>query len=233
MNSRTVELARDLRQSALTVLCFPEVTGQVSVEDLVQRMNATVARGTAFAVTADRFVTCNHVIQNAQPRFLRLIGPGLNHNVIETNCDPHLDVALLRTERVEGDVVPIPFEPGPPLVGLDILAVGYPFPEQRPAEVIQNEHRINVNAALTFRAIRGIIASRLPDGLQFEIDKHVNPGQSGGPVVSIETGRLVGMCRQFRWFQQQDQPRMAADLGVCLGAEAIRGKLNEWGVPIQ
>lgn len=40
-----------------------------------------------------------------------------------------------------------------PQVGLDILAVGYPFSEQQAPELMENEKRINVNAVTTFRLI--------------------------------------------------------------------------------
>jgi S1-C subfamily serine protease len=199
-----------------------------------------VSRGTAFAVASDKFVTCNHVIENLDPKMLKLSGgadptaglPMNIHDVVEANSDPQLDIALLKTKRVQGDIVPITFESGLPQVGLDILAVGYPFPKQQPPEIRENEKRINVNVVTTFRAIRGIIASRMPDGVQFEIDKLANPGQSGGPVVSIGTGRLVGMCRAQQLATTQKRV-MPTDLSLCVSADAIRRKLNEWGVSVE
>jgi hypothetical protein len=140
-------------------------------------------------------------------------------------------MALLRTERVQGDVVALSLEPGVPQVGLDILAAGYPWPEQSAAELIEKESRVNVNVTVTFRALHGIIASRIPTTLQFEIDKFVNPGQSGGPVVSIESGKLVGMCQGFRYFKINENV-IPMHLSYCLSSDAIRGKLTELGVTI-
>lgn len=105
--------------------------------------------------------------------------------------------------------------------------MGYPLPQQQPPELIENERRINVAVHHTFRAVRGIIASRLPGGTRFEIDKLVNPGQSRGPVVSMENGQLVGMCEAFLTYPMGEQ-MMSSDLSVCISVEAIRSKLNEW-----
>jgi S1-C subfamily serine protease len=228
----------------MVVHCFPEIAGQTSVEELVKRMSVPVSQGTAFAVASDKFVTCNHVIKNLDPKMLKLSGaadptaglPMNIHDVVEAKCDPLLDIALLKTRRVQGDIVPITFESGLPQVGLDILAVGYPFPEQQPPEIRENEKRINVNAVTTFRALRGIIASRFVDGLHFEIDKLANHGQSGGPIISIENGKSVGMCQAYQWFEEQTEKQtavMPADLSVCINADAIRGKLNDWGVSVE
>lgn len=97
--------------------------------------------------------------------------------------------------------------------------------------MIEKENRVNVNVVLTFRALHGIIASRLANGVEFEIDKFVNPGQSGGPVVSIENGRLVGMCRGYRYFTVKES-QIPIHFSFCLGVDAIRRKLTEWGVAI-
>jgi S1-C subfamily serine protease len=186
----------------MSVHCLPEITAQHSPEDLLKLMSRALNQGTAFALTPDRFVTCYHVIKNLDPKQLKLSGapdytanlPWNFQNVLEIERDPELDIALLKTERVQGDIVPIALQHGVPQVGLDILAVGYPLPKQKSPEIIESEKRINVDVALTFRALRGIIAARTADGSHFEIDKHVDPGQSGGPVVSIENGKLLGMC---------------------------------------
>ncbi len=240
MSNRTVELARELRKGVVAVLSFPQIAGVTSTEDLIRRLAIPVVRGTAFAVSSDQFLTCNHVIEGITDlKNLKLAGspdpkaslPVVTHDVAEAKHDSHLDIALLKTERIRSEVAPITFESGQPQVGLDVLAVGYPLPEQRQPEVIESEKRINVALAVTFRAIRGIIASRMLDGFHFEIDKLLNPGQSGGPVISLETGRLVGMCQAFVSYQRGTQV-IPSDLSVCLSVEAIRNKLSEWGISV-
>jgi S1-C subfamily serine protease len=239
MSSRSVELLRELRKGVVNVWHLPEITAGASREDLLQRMAVPVIRGTAFAVSSDHFLTCNHVVEGiTELKNLRLVGspdprtvPPIIHDVTEVKRDPNLDIALMRAGRTRSEVVPIKFESGQPQIGTDILAVGYPLPEQRSPEMIESEKRVNVEVKAVFRAIRGIIASGLIDDLHFEIDKLVNPGQSGGPVVSLETGRLVGMCQAFRFYQSKAQV-IPSDLSLCLGVEAIRNKLNEWGISV-
>jgi S1-C subfamily serine protease len=237
MSNMTIQLVRELRKGVVNVMFLPELAGVTSEEDLLRRLAPNVIRGTAFAVSAGHFLTCDHVVEGiTDSKNLKLVGSPdpakihpVMHDVVEVKRDRNLDIALMRTERIRDEVVPIKLESGQPQVGLDILATGFPLPEQRPPEKIESEKRINVALAATFRAIRGIIASRLLDGLHFEIDKLLNPGQSGGPVVSLETGRLVGMCQAFRSYQVGTQ-MIPADLSVCLSVEAIRTKLTEWSL---
>jgi S1-C subfamily serine protease len=116
-------------------------------------MKLPITKGTAFALAPDRFLTCNHVIEGKDPRTIKLTGSAdptagqstlIIHNVTETKCDSQLDIALMKTERVQGDIVQIALESGPPLVGLDILAVGYPLTEQQLPEVRESEKHVHV-----------------------------------------------------------------------------------------
>jgi S1-C subfamily serine protease len=231
-----VELVRSLRRGVVGVLAFPEIEPTTPREEIEQRLAVNVSKGTAFSISPDRFLTCEHVIRNIDVNKLKLAGslnpeggpPLFMLDVIEVRSDSELDIALLRTRQSQIELVPITLESGQPKVGLDILAVGYPLPQQQPPQVLENERRVNVAVHHTFRAVRGIIASRLPGGTRFEIDKLVNPGQSGGPVISMENGQLVGMCEAFLTYQRGEQT-MPSDLSVCISAEAIRSKLSEWG----
>jgi len=234
-----VELVRSLRASVAAVVSLPELTGLDSVKEVVDRVtHHSASLGTAFAITPDSFLSCHHVVANVKPSSLKLCvwpesgGQIEVHEVLETKCDPQLDIALMNTKQVEAR--PLCLHSGSPRVGLDILAVGYPFSEQQSPE-FKSESHINVNIHHTFRAIRGIIASRLVDG-RFEIDKHVNHGQSGGPIVSVETGEVEGMCRAFIHFpeilgegEQKKEYRMPAELSVGIPADLIRKRLREWG----
>jgi len=232
----TVELVRRLRLAVKGVLSFPEIPPNLPRDQLEERLAVRVSQGTAFSISANRFLTCHHVIENLNVSRLKLVGslnpeggpPLIMLDIVDVRSDPELDIALLTTNEVRREMVPITFQPGPPKVGLDILAVGYPLPEQRRPELIENERRINVAVHHTFRAVRGIVASRLADNNRFEIDKLLNPGQSGGPVVSIESGKLVGICEAFREYPGQNR-MMPSDLSVCVSADAVRNKLSEWG----
>jgi putative serine protease PepD len=235
-----VELVRNLRRGVVAVLVLPEAGSPTSVEDLQQRLAVPVCRGTAFSVSSDTFLTCNHVIQTAAIERLKLVGsanpdggpPLIYHDALEVRSDPQTDIAIVKVRQARSELVPIVLDQGQPPVGLDILAVGYPLPEQRAPESIEGERRVNVAIQGTFRAVRGIVASRMPQGTHFEIDKLVNPGQSGGPVVSLETGRLVGICQAFTLYTVEGGQLLPSDLSRCIAVDVIRSKLNDWGISL-
>lgn len=219
----------------MAVLSFPDIAEAKSIEDAREMMKSPVAIGTAFSVTPNRFLTCNHVVKNSKT--LKLFGsphtsalPRIVHDVVRITRDEELDLALLETNRLEGEVVLTEMESHAPEVGLDVLAVGYPLPEQQLPKVLEAERRIHVESVIAFRAVRGIVASKLVDGVHFEIDKQLNPGQSGGPIVSIDTGKIIGMCKAYRCFIGTDGKQMPAELGIFLSVHAIRNKLNELGL---
>jgi S1-C subfamily serine protease len=239
-SSSTVELVKNLRRGVMAVHYYPKPPDQISIPDFMKQVSgSSVIRGTAFAIASDKFVTCNHVTENLPAEGLRLTGApdytsGLTVNdykVLEVEGDPESDLALLKAERLQGEITPIPLDTGVPQIGLDVLAIGYPLPEQSAPELIENEKRINVSVVLTFRVLRGIIASRLANGLAFEIDKLVNPGQSGGPIVSIESGRAVGMSEAYR-YRKTPKGEIPADLSICICADVIRRKLSDWKIEV-
>jgi S1-C subfamily serine protease len=153
------------------------------------------------------------------------------HHVTSVERDQHLDLALIETKTAEGEVKPIRIGRAFPPVGLDVLAVGCPLPEQPPVQINEVEKRADVEVTAIFRAIKGIVASRLVDGLHFEIDKLANPGQSGGPVVAIGKGEVVGMCQASKCYSLEGG-RVFADLSMCLSIDAIRSRLNQWDVEV-
>jgi len=229
-----VEIVKELRKGVVAIFSYPNLE-RLGVDELSTVLGSHGIMGSAFAISSDKFLTCSHVVKDREN--LILIGsPGretglspIHHEVVDMRQNRQMDLALLRTKRVKGEVVPIKFESTRPEVGLDILAVGYPWPEQQ-GRVQKDEKRIDLHVTLTLRAIRGIVAARYVDGIHFEIDKLLNPGQSGGPVVSLETGLLVGVCQAIRhWPRKDGDPMIPTDLSICLSVEIVQDVLNELG----
>ena len=240
---RPVELVSKIRKGTMSVVALPRSDSftALEVKETILRMGSVI-KGTAFAVASNQFVTCNHVIDSLfETHQIILHGhygtfgpPSIIHHVSSIRSDTELDLTLMETDKSQGEITPIRVGKELPPVGLDVLAVGYPLPEQS-SQIDANLRKIDVDVTGIFRAIRGIVASRLADGIHFEIDKLVNPGQSGGPVVAVSTGELVGMSQAFRSYVRimGDQPTtIVADLSMCLSVHAIRRRLIEWGCEI-
>jgi len=242
-NNRTIEIIQKLREGTMAVVPHPK-SDSLTIQEMNEALqNGTfLIQGTAFAVSSNQFITCNHVIESfLDTHEIFLHGhieqatgpPSIIHHVSSIQADPELDLALMETDKLQGEVRPIKFEKEFPPTGLNILAVGFPLPEH--TVLIDENRRINIDVTGIFRVIKGIVATKLADGLHFEIDKLVNEGQSGGPVVSLKSGDLIGMCQAFRHYPSiigTQNVTIVADLSICLSADAIRKKLIEWDCEI-
>ena len=137
-----------------------------------------VESGTAFAVAQGILVTALHVVAEADRLSVQF--PGGDATPVDVAAiDAEHDIALLR-------LVSAP-QPGPtPLavgnsnalqLGEPVAVVGYPLPAP--------EHP-------TLTVTQGIISAIRTDPEYVQIDAPINPGTSGGPVITAD-GRVVGV----------------------------------------
>jgi len=139
----------------------------------------TVASGTAFVVDRSGFlVTALHVVDTAQQIVVVLPGsPPLGADVIGINADH--DVAVLSVSGAARQDLPALAlrDSSEVRLGDGVVVVGYPLPSPQ-------------NPAVT--VTQGIVSAlRTQDGL-IQIDAAVNPGDSGGPVLTLD-GRVIGI----------------------------------------
>ena len=138
----------------------------------------TLVSGTAFVVDRSGvLVTALHVVDAASQVVLVLPGsPPLRADVLGINADH--DVALLRVSGApRQDLPPLALsDAGAVRIGDGVVVLGYPLPSPQ-------------NPALT--VTQGIVSAlRTQEGL-IQIDAAVNPGDSGGPVLTLD-GRVIG-----------------------------------------
>ena len=124
----------------------------------------------------------------------------------EINLFPNLDLAVLRISSSPNDQPFVSLEYGDVYEGEDIGIVGYPLAELR----VENGN-ITFNGVL-YRAARGCVTGRyaVNDGAlrnvpYIEVNFLFVPGNSGGPVFSAETGRVMGFVRGFRTLKIREQ----------------------------
>jgi S1-C subfamily serine protease len=179
--------------------------------------NATMAAalGTGFFASRDVFLTCDHVMNNPADPHLPgdsywLVGnlTGTSGHVYtidnpqigqDIHLFPNLDLAVLRVPSTPNTQPYVAVDYGAVHEGQEIGVVGYPIPE---LTVISGNIAFN---AVIYRAARGHVTARYVtnDGpLQqvpyIEVNFLFVPGNSGGPVFSPETGRVLGFVRGFR-----------------------------------
>ena len=93
--------------------------------------------------------------------------------------DPELDFAVVHvlSENIPDNAIEAKLDCSDrPLNGLAVAAYGHPY-------------------GLTYSASRGIVSKvRYYDGIDWvQTDAAVNPGNSGGPLVALDTGEVVGI----------------------------------------
>jgi S1-C subfamily serine protease len=132
--------------------------------------------GTAFAITdKGHLVTNAHVIDGAKS--LKVMYPGGSIPVKVLTVDEVNDLAIL---KLEGETTPLALSEASLKAGDEILAAGFPNPELQGTSI---------------KLTRGIISSLKglkDDTRHFQIDAAVQPGNSGGPMLSKD-GKVVGI----------------------------------------
>lgn len=181
--------------------------------------------GTGFFISADGyFITASHVLKGvssgdklklSQPE-LELLKQGTKplEYVDIVKIWPQLDIALLKvsfeknsensllTNKAEFDYLDIDFEDC--LDGTPVYSYGFPLPE---VQITGNERLMigieflcpRVTSAIIsshYDAIGPIMSTTLPKW--YVIDKALNYGNSGGPIVRSETGKAIAVCVKFQ-----------------------------------
>jgi len=176
--------------------------------------NFPVPNGTGFFITPNGyFLTANHVVKDVKDfSHVRFTLPEIT-SVLEIehiNSWPEFDIALLKTEfsknsmrelfkeRTEFPFLEIDFELH--LEGTPVYTYGYPLSEHK---IQGNIGFINFNTRVTSAIISStkekIKAFRSPKDARFyTIDNGFTYGNSGGPAILQETGKVFGVCARFQ-----------------------------------
>jgi S1-C subfamily serine protease len=240
------EIVHDMRHVVCSIVRQRQVPGGMGARAL----------GTGFFVSREIFITCEHVVndpsdphQNGDSYLLvRNLG-GTSGAVFpianpqlgkEITLFPNLDLAVLRVATAPHDQPFVPLEYGYVYEGEDIGVVGYPL-----AEIRAVNGNIAFDAVL-YRAARGCVTGRyiasqdgqLANVPYIEVNFLFVPGNSGGPVFSAETGRVVGYVRGFRAVKIKESlatasPQAIPQLPLGMSSQYIEGLHAIYSVAIK
>jgi len=144
--------------------------------------------GSAFCVGTNYFITCAHVLKNYNKNnlknrlnfsniYVNLIKQGNKYKAEVIKADPKLDIALLKC-----DIDVEPFDIDTTIsVGEDIIAIGSP-----------HGYENNVSTGIIGSLDRNLYTYKGAPDYMF-VDLSILPGNSGGPVVKVDNGKVVGM----------------------------------------
>ena len=171
------DLSEDIFKSALRYTVQVKTTLPVPFDG--DRKGSTLGAGFVVDAKLGWIMTNAHVVGRSPSRVeIALHGEDYAEGA-KVYVDPFLDLAILRTaERVDTrDIAEPRLEcEGVPPVGHPVGAFGHPW-------------------RLPFTGTRGIISgvtARYKTEL-LQTDAPINQGNSGGPLISLETGRIVGI----------------------------------------
>ncbi len=161
--------------------------------------------GSGFIYAVDgttAFVATNHhVIEDAAN--IDVYVEGSKFEALLLGFDANLDVASLSI-CCSGDFFALPAAEAPPMLGDDVVAVGYPRAD---AETV----------TATIGKVRGLGFVDLEGGILH--DAPLNPGNSGGPLFSMD-GKVLGI--------NSGTVDEGTATGVAVPYWAISGFLREW-----
>lgn len=141
--------------------------------------------GTAFAISGNRLLTNHHVVSgsedNVKVRVTTSAGKSRDVPVRVVKADEKLDLALLEVTDGFRFGKFLEFAQGAePTVGDDVIALGYPYDGE-------NEYKHS----------EGSVTTVIPKYVVH--NARVWPGNSGGPLVSIASGKVIGVTVKFAY----------------------------------
>jgi serine protease Do len=177
--SDTDDAAADRQAGTAYTEIYREIRDSVAAVRV--RLPDNTSQGTAWLYDDQHLITNEHVVSDGESYSLWFRDDGWRDaEVVAT--DVYSDLAVLRPTELPGDADPIPMVQQDPPVGTRVLAIGNPF---------------GFSGSVTAGIISGVDRT-LPAPNNFSIadavqtDAAVNPGNSGGPLVSLD-GNVVGV----------------------------------------
>jgi S1-C subfamily serine protease len=163
--------------------------------------------GTGVVITDKGIILTNlHVVQGAE-KIQVTFADGLESTATITGVQPENDLAVLQAAKIPDDMIAATMRSTADLVpGEQVMAVGYPFGigPSASAGVISGLKR-------TFRSPEG----KQPMSNLIQFDAAANPGNSGGPLVTME-GEVIGIVTAI---YNPNQQRTFVGIGFAVPIE--------------
>jgi hypothetical protein len=216
---KMVEVASDLRHAVYGIIRLRPTDNRDAKGNILYSQDPL---GSGFFVSPTTFLSCAHVFNHPRKPHLpgdcyRLVrtmvneqnvigGMGINVQDIEVGKNLHLypdrDLALLRL-RPTGGAAYVRLDYGMVLPGREIGVAGYPLGS------IGNDGALGVYSDFRYRVARGTVNAVYYETIKS--DAHVGkelvpkievnflfvPGNSGGPIFDVETGRVIAFVHGF------------------------------------
>jgi len=146
---------------------YPDV-----IKVCVNRREDNEACATGFFVAPDTVVTARHVLDKSCDDVLTLIGPGIDETVSYFRYKPPNDyVEGVSPHDITGNIMPVCNKL---VIGAEVVALGNPTRWREPKE------------------LHGELIRVVPETNKLFLSLLTEPGFSGGPVIDVEQGCVIG-----------------------------------------
>lgn len=172
--------------------------------------------GTGFFVNSGGWLVTNkHVVDGC--RRTAVDGYGEVKRVVR---NPDIDLALLRVSNT-GNIRPLALRAGPPKLGEDIVALGYPLPGFLSDAIKITTGNINSLAGIE------------NDPLFLQVSAPIQPGNSGGPLLDRK-GAVIGVTSKTVSKKLSDVIDFnVQNVNFALRIEAVRKFLSDEGIAFE
>lgn len=231
-----------------TLLTTKAATFIVNIPD-IDNQGFARPRGTGFFISkTGYFITANHIVNSLyinetitlerpdDPAFVRVEGAKL------VKQWPSFDLALLKAEfeenkqrdyfKIRKDFPYLEIDYQDQEEGSPVYAFGYPLMQS----VVKNTGFIISTSTIPTRVTSAIISSNREnfapimtssDPKFYVIDKALNYGNSGGPIVLTETGKAISVCVRFQPQKMKDTGQKVPSLyGITSSLQNIQEDLE-------
>lgn len=161
-------------------------TGNIAVDAVFRiRCSSSARMGTGFLHSSGNVLTAAHVVAGSNPKDLLIVtAKGRKVEVAKVEKDQHLDIAILYPKKkIKAKALPISRKDAWP-VGAQVSTWGYPAGYN------------GGNPMLSVGWLSGKDVVKSPTGKpvsRFVVNAAFNAGNSGGPLIDIETGEVIGI----------------------------------------
>ena len=173
----------------------------------------SVSLGSGFLVNKDGLVITNaHVIEDSSRIFIYVGNEEVYTNPTLLSVDPDRDLAALRIPPQAAPALALAVEAPPE--GNDVMAVGYP----RLTDILNMGFALH--PTIVPGNINGIIQGRSRTTYHFapfvQVTGHINQGSSGGPLVDVPSGEVIGMVVLQVPYLERARDRSGAGIGSVM-----------------
>jgi hypothetical protein len=186
--------------------------GTVLVVAIDDKTNA-VSLGSGFLVNGDGLLITNaHVLEDSSRLLVYVGNQEVYSNPTIVAVDPDRDLAAIRIPPSSAPALTLAGQPSPE--GNDVMAVGYP----RLTDVLNMGFALH--PTIVPGTMNGIIQGRSRTTYRFapfvQVTGHINQGSSGGPLVDLTSGEVIGMVVLQVPYLERARDRNGAGIGSVM-----------------